>query len=113
LKTLSSEGIKVALDDFGTGFASLLHLKQFPIDVLKIDRSFITELQLNPDDGAIVDAVIGLGNSLHMEVVAEGVETRAQHDFLEALGCDTGQGYLYSPAIPAAMVPKLVIGPIA
>jgi diguanylate cyclase (GGDEF)-like protein/PAS domain S-box-containing protein len=107
LKALSAEGVRVALDDFGTGFASLLHLKQFPIDVLKIDRSFIEELQLNPDDGAIVDAVIGLGSSLRMEVVAEGVETRAQHDFLEALGCNTGQGYLYSPAVPAALVPGL------
>jgi EAL domain-containing protein (putative c-di-GMP-specific phosphodiesterase class I) len=108
LKALSAEGIKVALDDFGTGFASLLHLKQFPIDVLKIDRSFVTELQVNPDDGAIVDAVIGLGNSLRMEVVAEGVETRAQHDFLEALGCNTGQGYFYSPAVPAASVRALL-----
>jgi diguanylate cyclase (GGDEF)-like protein len=107
LKALNAEGVKVALDDFGTGFASLLHLKEFPIDVLKIDRSFITELQVNPDDGAIVDAVIGLGSSLRMEVVAEGVETRAQHDFLEALGCNTGQGFLYSPAIPAALVSDL------
>ena len=108
LKALSAEGVKVALDDFGTGFASLLHLKKFPIDVLKIDRSFVTELQVNPDDGAIVDAVIGLGSSLRMEVVAEGVETRAQHDFLEALGCNTGQGYFYSPAIPAGSVRALV-----
>jgi diguanylate cyclase (GGDEF)-like protein/PAS domain S-box-containing protein len=108
LKTLSAEGIKVALDDFGTGFASLLHLKQFPIDVLKIDRSFVTELQVNPDDGAIVDAVIGLGSSLRMEVVAEGVETRAQHDFLEALGCNTGQGYFYSPAVPATSMRALL-----
>jgi diguanylate cyclase (GGDEF)-like protein/PAS domain S-box-containing protein len=108
LKSLSAEGIKVALDDFGTGFASLLHLKQFPIDVLKIDRSFVTELQVNPDDGAIVDAVIGLGSSLRMQVVAEGVETRAQHDFLEALGCNIGQGYFYSPAVPAASVRALL-----
>jgi EAL domain-containing protein (putative c-di-GMP-specific phosphodiesterase class I) len=76
--------------------------------VLKIDRSFVTELQVNPDDGAIVDAVIGLGSSLRMEVVAEGVETRAQHDFLEALGCNTGQGYFYSPAVPAASVRALL-----
>jgi EAL domain-containing protein (putative c-di-GMP-specific phosphodiesterase class I) len=101
------EGVKVALDDFGTGFASLLHLKEFPIDVLKIDRSFIKELQVNPDDGAIVDAVIGLGSSLRMDVVAEGVESRAQHDFLEALGCNTGQGFLYSPATPAGLVSDL------
>jgi diguanylate cyclase (GGDEF)-like protein len=107
LKALSREGVKVALDDFGTGFASLLHLKEFPINVLKIDRSFIKELQVNPDDGAIVDAVIGLGSSLRMEVVAEGVESRAQHDFLEALGCNTGQGFLYSPATPAALVSDL------
>jgi diguanylate cyclase (GGDEF)-like protein len=105
LQTLSASGIRIALDDFGTGYASMSNLKRFPVDALKIDRSFVHELQLNPEDGAIVDAVISLGRSLNMEVVAEGIETAAQRDFLTALGCTTGQGFLYGRATPAVEVP--------
>ncbi len=110
LKTLSQQGVTIALDDFGTGFASLSHLKQFPVDILKIDRSFVRDLHTDPDDGAIVDAVINLGRSLNMEVVAEGIETVAQHSSLAALGCHYGQGYLFGKAAPAARVPALVRG---
>jgi diguanylate cyclase (GGDEF)-like protein/PAS domain S-box-containing protein len=107
LKTLSAHGISIALDDFGTGFASLSHLKQFPVDILKIDRSFIRDLQMDPDDAAIVDAVINLGRSLNIEVVAEGIETKAQQDMLLALGCHYGQGYLYGKAVPGSRVRSL------
>jgi diguanylate cyclase (GGDEF)-like protein/PAS domain S-box-containing protein len=102
LATLSAAGVKIALDDFGTGYASLAHLKQFPVDIIKIDRSFIHDLEANPDDGAIVEAVIGLGRSLDIAVVAEGIETAEQMKRLLALGCRYGQGYLFGKAMPAA-----------
>lgn len=105
---LAEHGIKLALDDFGTGFASLTHLKQFPIEILKIDRSFIRDLQIDAEDGAIVDALIGLGKALKIEVVAEGIETTAQRDFLRALGCAVGQGYLFGAAAPATEVPAML-----
>lgn len=105
---LAERGIILALDDFGTGFASLTHLKQFPVQIIKIDRSFIRDLQIDEEDGAIVDALIGLGKALRIEVVAEGIETRAQRDFLCTLGCTVGQGYLFGAAVPAGRVPELL-----
>jgi len=105
---LAERGIILALDDFGTGFASLTHLKQFPVQIIKIDRSFVHDLQIDEDDGAIVDALIGLGKALRIEVVAEGIETTAQREFLSALGCSVGQGYLFGAAVPAAYVPELL-----
>ncbi|HEX8415254.1 MAG TPA: EAL domain-containing protein, partial [Sphingomicrobium sp.] len=108
LKTLSCAGMKIALDDFGTGYASLSHLQQFPVNVLKIDRSFICGLSADQPHAPIVDAVINLGRSLAMEVVAEGIETNAQHHLLSAAGCNFGQGYLYSRALPAKRVPTLL-----
>lgn len=108
LKMLSECGIRIALDDFGTGFASLTHLKQFPVDVLKIDRSFVGGIGRNPDDMAIVRALIGLGNSLGIETVAEGIETAAQAEFVKSHGCDVGQGFLFSPAEPSGHVPAMV-----
>ncbi|WP_114955126.1 putative bifunctional diguanylate cyclase/phosphodiesterase [Sphingosinicella terrae] len=110
LRSLSSAGVRIGLDDFGTGFASLSHLKSFPVDLLKIDRSFIRNLQTDLEDGAIVDAVIGLGRSLRIEVVAEGVETAAQHETLAALGCRYGQGFLYSRPVAAEEVIGLCSG---
>ena len=107
---LADNGIKLALDDFGTGFASLTHLKRFPIEIIKIDRSFVRNLQIDAEDGAIVDALIGLGRALKIEVVAEGIETRAQRDFLGALGCTVGQGFLFGGAMPAAEIPGLLRG---
>jgi EAL domain-containing protein (putative c-di-GMP-specific phosphodiesterase class I) len=104
LKTLSASGIRIALDDFGTGYASLSHLKEFPVDLLKIDRSFVRHLHANPEDAAIVDAVVGLGRSLRIDVIAEGIETRAQHDRLISLGCKYGQGFLYSKPVAAARI---------
>jgi len=110
LRTLSSHGIRIALDDFGTGYASLSHLNQFPVDLLKIDRSFIALLGRSADAEAISHAVINLGQSLGMEVVAEGIETEEQEAHLVGLGCNTGQGFLYSGAVEAAEVPRLLSG---
>jgi EAL domain-containing protein (putative c-di-GMP-specific phosphodiesterase class I) len=98
----------IALDDFGTGYASLSHLKQFPVDLLKIDKSFVRDLCVTPDAAAIIRAVIHLGHSLDVRIVAEGIETLAQQASLVAQGCDFGQGYLYSPAVPAGEVPAIL-----
>jgi diguanylate cyclase (GGDEF)-like protein/PAS domain S-box-containing protein len=113
LKLLSSAGVGIALDDFGTGFASLSHLKQFPVDTIKIDRSFVRDLEDDPDDAAIIDAVVNLGRSLGISIIAEGVENERQHAFLAALGCDFGQGYLYGHAAPAADVAAMTKRPQA
>jgi diguanylate cyclase (GGDEF)-like protein/PAS domain S-box-containing protein len=108
LNVFSREGVKIALDDFGTGYASLTHLKAFPVDVIKIDRSFVSNLDTDPDDAAIIDAVVGLGHKLGMEVVAEGIETDVQARYLLSLGCSYGQGYLFGKAGPATTVPSIL-----
>ena len=113
LKQLCESGLRIALDDFGTGYASLSHLKRFPVDMLKIDRSFVHDLESDPEDAAIIRGVINLAKSLDLEVVAEGVETRAQERFLIEHGCDVGQGFLYSKAVPAEDVPALLRGAVA
>lgn len=102
LKALSNQGIKIALDDFGTGYASLSHLKDFPVSIIKIDRSFVQELKERRDHAPIIDAVINLARTLNIQVVAEGIESPIQHEFLLMRGCDHGQGHLYSPAVPAS-----------
>jgi diguanylate cyclase (GGDEF)-like protein len=101
LRMLSAAGIRIALDDFGTGYASLSHLKQYPVDILKIDRSFVSNLEHSPDDAAIVDAVIDLGRNLGITIIAEGVETRAQADHLRTRGCAVGQGFLFGHPVTA------------
>jgi diguanylate cyclase (GGDEF)-like protein/PAS domain S-box-containing protein len=112
LETLSSNGVRIALDDFGTGFASLSHLQQFPIDLLKIDRSFVAGIGHDTEAEAITEAVINLARCLNMEVVAEGVESPAQETFLARHGCHTAQGFLYSHPMTAADVPgALLHGP--
>lgn len=108
LRALSAAGIRIALDDFGTGYASLAHLKHYPVDILKIDRSFIKNLQTDPNDQAIVEAIIGLAANLSMEIVAEGIETTADADYLRSRGCALGQGFLFGKAAPARLVPKLL-----
>jgi diguanylate cyclase (GGDEF)-like protein/PAS domain S-box-containing protein len=108
LQLLSMEGVTIALDDFGTGYASLRHLKQFPVDTLKIDCSFVRDMLQDAGDEAIIRAVINLSRGLGINVVAEGIERMPQAQHLLALGCDLGQGFLFSKAAPAARVPHLV-----
>ena len=101
LRWLNKKGIKIAIDDFGTGYSSLTYLKRFPINNLKIDRSFIQECLTNTDDTAIVTTITYMAHSLKVKVTAEGVEDENQLNFLHNLGCDEFQGYLFSPPIPA------------
>jgi len=102
LMQLRAAGIRIAMDDFGTGYSSMTYLRQFPVDLLKIDRSFVAGLGVVPEDTAIVSSIIGLAHSFGLDVIAEGVETVAQMSYLGRLGCDHGQGYLWSPAVDAA-----------
>ncbi len=104
---IKSLGVRLAIDDFGTGYSSLSQLKQFPIDTLKIDRSFIRELPGNPDDQAITEAIISLGKALGVNIVAEGVETAAQEAFLRERACDEIQGFLYSKPCDADAIVRL------
>ena len=108
LKTLRAKGVQIAVDDFGTGYSSLSYLRKFSIDALKIDQSFVRQLTTVPDETAIVTAVISLGRSLNLRVVAEGVETQAQLEFLRAQHCDEAQGYFFSRPVPAAQFAQLL-----
>lgn len=105
LATLHAVGVSVALDDFGTGYASLTHLKQYPVDEIKVDRSFVRDLERDPNDAAIVTAVVQLGQSLGLTVTAEGVESEAQVAFLREQGCAFAQGYLYGKPMAGSRVP--------
>ncbi len=96
LGELRSIGVKISIDDFGTGYSSLSYLKRFPIDKLKIDQSFIRDMKADTEDGSIVTAIIGMGRSLKLRVIAEGVETQEQADILKRYGCDEAQGYFYA-----------------
>ncbi|OCK55087.1 EAL domain-containing protein [Bradyrhizobium sp. LMTR 3] len=107
-------GVRLVFDDFGTGFASLSYLKKFPLDGLKIDRSFVLGLLTNPDDAAIVSSTIGLSKQLGLSVIAEGVEDRATADFLVRMGCEEGQGYFFGKPIPARdFEAKFLTAPVA
>ena len=101
LRMLEVMGIHISIDDFGTGYSSLGYLKLFPIDVLKIDRTFVRDVTTNPDDAAIASAIVTLAHSLGIQVVAEGVETKEQLAFLRSRRCDGIQGYYFSKPLPA------------
>jgi EAL domain-containing protein (putative c-di-GMP-specific phosphodiesterase class I) len=101
LRGLKQQGMRLSVDDFGTGYSSLAYLKRFPLDALKIDRTFVRDLPADSDDAAITKAVISLAHSLNLKVVAEGVETLAHLRALEAYHCDEVQGYYISRPVPA------------
>ncbi len=109
LLALKEFGFALAIDDFGTGYCSLNYLKRFPLDTLKIDRSFIADIGADPDDAAIVRAIIALGHSLELKIVAEGVSSEAQLRFLQAEHCDAIQGFLMSPAVAATRFAELLV----
>ena len=107
LRDLKALGIRISIDDFGTGYSSLAYLKRFPIDKLKIDIAFIRDVTTNEDDAAITAAIINMAHSLKLKVIAEGVETSEQLEFLRAHGCDEIQGYYFSRPLPAPELKKL------
>ena len=108
LHALRRLGVRLAIDDFGTGYSSLSYLKQLPVDVIKIDKTFVDEVHIDEDDVALVDAVAGLGQALKMQTVAEGIESAEQWETLRRIGIDHGQGYLFGrPAQPADIVALL------
>ena len=108
LRALKALGVRIALDDFGTGYSSLSYMKRFPIDALKIDQSFVRDMTSDSDDASIVSAVIDMGRSLNMRVVAEGIQTRDQLQFLKARHCPEGQGFYFAPPVPAEQLTGLL-----
>jgi EAL domain-containing protein (putative c-di-GMP-specific phosphodiesterase class I) len=112
LRALKTLGVRIALDDFGTGYSSLSYMRRFPIDALKIDQSFVRDMTSDADDASIVSAVINMGRSLNMSVVAEGIQTRDQLEFLRDRQCPEGQGFYFGPPVPAAELTELWSGAV-
>ncbi|MET0138328.1 MAG: EAL domain-containing protein [Sphingobium sp.] len=110
INALSANGTSIVLDDFGTGFASLSHLRALPVDMLKIDRSFISHITEANGDAAIVSAIVNLGRNLGIKVIAEGIETLAQAEVLRSFGCEYAQGYYFGVPTPAEQIPSLIRG---
>ncbi len=108
LQGLKALGLGLEIDDFGTGYSSLSYLKRLPVEVLKIDRSFVEDLTENPEARKVVAGIVNLARALNLSTVAEGIETREQLETLKALGCERGQGYLFSRPVPAAEIPSLL-----
>ncbi len=113
LQAIKRMGVRIAIDDFGTGYSSLAHLKRFPVDVIKIDRSFVRDITTDPADRTITEAIIAMGKTLHLTVVAEGVETAEQRDVLREIACDEIQGYYFSRPVPPEQVAALLQGQAA
>lgn len=109
LNRLKAIGIQISVDDFGTGYSSLSYLKRFPIDVLKIDQSFVRDITVDPDDALIATSIISLAHSLQLDVIAEGVETAAQLAYLRSHGCDQMQGFYFSPPLPADEFERMLV----
>jgi EAL domain-containing protein (putative c-di-GMP-specific phosphodiesterase class I) len=111
LRTLRARGVQLALDDFGTGYSSLSYLRKFPMDALKIDQSFVRQITTAPDETTIVTAIISMGRSLKLRVIAEGVETQEDLEFLQIHECDEAQGYYFSrPVLPEQFAKLLKTG---
>jgi EAL domain-containing protein (putative c-di-GMP-specific phosphodiesterase class I) len=108
LRKLKELGLRLAIDDFGTGYSSLGYLRQFPVDVLKIDRAFVEDIADGTEQSAVARAIIGLSDALHLTTVAEGIETAGQLRLLRALGCELGQGYYFSPPLVATAFAALL-----
>jgi len=108
LRRLKLLGVRIAMDDFGTGYSSLSYLQSFPFDKIKIDRSFISDIGEPEDSSPIVRAVVHMAAARHMATTAEGVETEAQREVLRRFGCSQMQGWLFSPAVPAAKLKQLL-----
>jgi EAL domain-containing protein (putative c-di-GMP-specific phosphodiesterase class I) len=111
LRALRDHGIHVAIDDFGTGYSSLHYLTRLPVDILKIDRSFVAELNGTPEGSGITEAILRLSQVLHLTTVAEGIETPEQAAELQMLGCSIGQGYLFARPLPPEQLHELLVSP--
>jgi EAL domain-containing protein (putative c-di-GMP-specific phosphodiesterase class I) len=109
LAALKATGVRIAIDDFGTGYSSLAYLQRFPVDILKIDRSFIAAMADSPESGALIRSLVHLGKSLGLETLAEGIEEKAQYDQLKQAHCDSGQGYLYARPLEPEGVEEFLV----
>jgi EAL domain-containing protein (putative c-di-GMP-specific phosphodiesterase class I) len=110
LKRLNDFGVTIAIDDFGTGYSSLRYLAKLPVDTLKIDRTFIVRMALEPDSMTLVSTMINLAHAFEMTVVAEGVDSEEQANLLRLMKCDTLQGYLFGKPVPAEEIETLLLG---
>jgi len=108
LTSINDIGVSISMDDFGTGYSSLSYLRSYPFDTLKVDKSFINDITVDPGDLELVGAAIAMGHGLNLKVVAEGIETEEQYHLLRSLKCDYGQGYLFSKPLPRAEFKELL-----